>query len=143
MNSDRIRLTSPPTVAAPVGRYSHVARVAAGTDIAFLSGQIGNLPDGSLAGSDLYAQTRQALRNLGELVTSLGATPRDLVKLFTMVVASDLSGFYAARTEVFDEWFGSDPPPTHSLAIVSGLATPDLLVEIEAVVAIPSYKGAP
>lgn len=137
----------PPGVAPPLGRYTHIARVPAGTDTVYISGQVGNVADGTLAGDELYAQTRQALRNFGELVAQVGGAPGDIVKLLSFVVGAvgaDLSGFHAARDEVFDAWFGAAAPPAHSLALVSGLAAPSLLVEIEGVVAVaPEQQPLP
>ncbi|MGN9846427.1 RidA family protein [Nonomuraea sp. H19] len=79
----------------------------------------------------------QIFANLQAACEELRATPRDLVKLLTFVAGSHhLSGFYAAREEVFAEWHPDGDVPAHSLAVVSALATPELTVEVEAVVAL-------
>ncbi|RBQ18340.1 hypothetical protein DP939_20965 [Spongiactinospora rosea] len=45
----------------------------------------------------------------------LGATPRDLVKLLTIVAGADhLPGFYAAREEVFADRYPDGDVPAHS-----------------------------
>lgn len=129
-----VRRWNPDLIAAPIGKYSHLAS-ASGTTV-FISGQIGVDADGRLAGDTLEAQTRQTFANIEALLTAAGATPRDLVKLVSFVVApADMTGYAAARDAVYERWFPDGDWPAHSLAFVSGLARPDLLVEIEGVFA--------
>ncbi|WP_219512941.1 RidA family protein [Nonomuraea ceibae] len=135
---------NPAGVPAPVGRYSHVAAVPGGTTLVFVSGQVGNLADGSLAGPDALSQTRQAFANLRSVLDACGAGPDDVVKLLTFVAgAGHLPGFRAARDEVFDAWYPGGDVPAHSLAVVAALADPALTVEIEAVVAVDGDLRAP
>jgi enamine deaminase RidA (YjgF/YER057c/UK114 family) len=104
----------------------------------YVSGQIGVLPDGSFAGPDAEAQARQALANLETLLRAAGAEPRHLVKLFAMVAGAEhLPGYRAALGEAFTRWFPEGDWPAQSLAIVAGLAAPEILVEVEAVAAVP------
>ncbi len=61
-----------------------------------------------------------------------------MAKLNTLIVGPDnLPGFRAARDEVFSEWYPDGDVPAHTLAVVAGLAAPELLVEIEAILAVP------
>lgn len=124
---------------APIGRYSHLADVPESCTLVFVSGQVGNLRDGSLAGLDALSQTRQVFANLQAAFDEIGAKPRDLVKLMTFVAGSHhLSGFYEARNEVFADWYPRGDVPAHSLAVVAALADPEITVEIEAIVALPN-----
>ena len=67
-----------------------------------ISGQVGVLPDGTLAGAGAQAQTRQALANIELLLDSLGAGPQHLVKLFTLVAGAEhVEGCRTARAETF------------------------------------------
>lgn len=133
-----IRRWSPAEVGPPLGQYSHLAAVPEGHELVFLAGQVGTLPDGTLAGPDAEAQTRQVLANIEALLASLGAGPEHVVKLFTMVAGVEhLAGSRAARTEVFERWFPAGDWPAHSLIVAAALATPELAVEIEAVAAVP------
>jgi enamine deaminase RidA (YjgF/YER057c/UK114 family) len=133
-----LQRSNPAGVPAPVGAYHHVVTVAAGTDLAFVSGQVGTYLDGRPVDPDPAAQTRQAYANLGAIVAGLGATPGDIVKFTTFVVGAEaLAGFRAARPPVFDEWFPGGEVPASTLVLVAGLAAPEFLVEIEAVVALP------
>ncbi|WP_101783768.1 RidA family protein [Nonomuraea indica] len=129
---------SPAGVGAPVAQYSHLASVPASHGLLFISGQVGVREDGVLSGPDAESQTRQAFANIGALLAAAGAEPRHLVKLFTMVAGTEhLPGCRAARTEVFKDWFPDKGWPAHSLIVVSALAAPEIVVEVEAVAAIP------
>jgi enamine deaminase RidA (YjgF/YER057c/UK114 family) len=124
-------------VAAPIGRYSHVALVAPGMVTAYVSGQVGLDAKGHLVGLGAREQTGAAFANIGTILADLGASPAAIIKLLTFVAGIEhLPGFASVRDEVFEAWYPSGAPPAHSLAIVAGLAQPDLVVEIEAVVAL-------
>ncbi|MER6948157.1 RidA family protein [Nonomuraea sp. NPDC000554] len=133
-----IRRWNPAAIAPPIGQYSHLASVPADHELVFVSGQVGVLDDGTLAGSDARSQTRQIFANIERLFDSLGVGPEHLVKLMTLVAGTEhLYGCRAARQEVFGRWYPDGDWPAHSLAVVVALATPELAVEIEAVVAVP------
>jgi enamine deaminase RidA (YjgF/YER057c/UK114 family) len=133
-----VRRWNPSEVAPPIGQYSHLAAVPAGHELVFISGQVGVLDDGSLAGPDARSQTRQALANIEKLLRSMDAGPEHLVKLLTLVSGTEhLEGCRAARTEVFAAWYPGGDWPAHSLAVVAALAAPELTVEIEGIAAVP------
>ena len=114
--------------------YTHVVAFGEGR-LAFISGQVGVAPDGSVAGGDLESQTRQAFANLGAALDALGATPGDVAKVTTFVVnwSPELRpGLMAGRGDFF-----GDTPPASTLVGVQALATPQLLVEVEATVVLP------
>jgi enamine deaminase RidA (YjgF/YER057c/UK114 family) len=118
--------------------YHHAVTVPAGTDLVFLAGQVGNHLDGRPIASDAAAQARQALANLGAIVREMGAKPCDIAKFTTLVVGADgLTGFRIARDEVFADWYPDGEVPANTLMVVAGLASPEIVVEIEAVVALP------
>ncbi|MFB9840053.1 RidA family protein [Actinoallomurus acaciae] len=133
-----IRRWSPDGLAAPIGQYSHLASVPPDHELVFISGQVGALEDGTLAGPDAESQTRQAFVNIATLLDSLGAGPASLVKLLTMVSAREhLAGSRAAREKIFAAWYPEGDWPAHSLMVVDSLAAPELTVEIEGVAAVP------
>jgi enamine deaminase RidA (YjgF/YER057c/UK114 family) len=133
-----LRRSNPPGVPAPMGLYHHAVTVPAGTDLVFLAGQVGNHLDGRPITADATAQARQAFANLGAIVREVGATPRDIAKFTTLVVGADgLTGFRVARDEVFADWYPEGDVPANTLMVVAGLASPEILVEVEAVVALP------
>jgi reactive intermediate/imine deaminase len=116
-----------PGVAPTPSFYSHGVRVG---NTIYVSGQVAWDEDGQVVGrGDIRAQTRQALENMKAVLAAGGATLDDVVKV-TMYV-TDMSLAPLAR-EVRAEYFQRYPPASTGLE-VKGLATPDLLVEIEAV----------
>ncbi|MEU9887019.1 RidA family protein [Sphaerisporangium sp. NPDC051011] len=132
------RRWSPQEIAAPVGQYSHLASAPPGAELLFISGQIGALPDGRMAGPDAEAQSRQIYENLGALLAVAGSGPRHLLRLFTMVAGAEhLTGVRAGRADTFARWFPDGDWPAHSLIVVSALASPEILVEVEAVAVVP------
>ncbi|GAA3012208.1 RidA family protein [Streptosporangium longisporum] len=133
-----IRRWNPDGPAAPLGRYSHLASVPAGHELLVMSGQVGVMEDGTLAGTDAESQARQVFANIESLLRSAGAGPEHLVKLFTMLSGTEhLAGSRAAQGEVFARWFPEGDWPAHSLIVVAALAAPGLLIEVEAIAAVP------
>ena len=124
-----IEFTAPP---APNG-FSHAAIVAAGSRLVHTSGQVaidadGGVPDG------WEAQTRLVFRNLGDVLASAGAGWADVVKLTFFVTGVDALDVVR---RVRDEFVDVARPPASSLVRVAGLFRDDLLIEVEAVAAIP------
>jgi 2-iminobutanoate/2-iminopropanoate deaminase len=121
---------NPDGIAAPVGAYSHGALVRAGSDLLYISGQVGNRPDGSVPES-FAEQTAQAFANLVAILDAVGLTPANLVKVNQYLVeGNDVSGFRAARIAAL-----GDVRPASTLVYVPRLADAKYLVEIEAVAA--------
>ncbi|MGW0517570.1 RidA family protein [Crossiella sp. NPDC003009] len=132
-----IQRWSPAVVGPPVGQYSHLATAPAGHELLFVSGQIGARPDGSMP-ADAESQSRQAHENLAALLAEAGGGPEHLVKLFTMVAGTEhLPAVRAGRAGLFEQWFPAGDWPAHSLIVVAGLAAPHILIEVEAVAAVP------
>jgi reactive intermediate/imine deaminase len=114
-------------VAPPQAHYSHA--VMAG-DVVYVAGQVPVDEHGDVVDGDAEAQARQVMENLSRVVAAAGATMDDVVK--TTVFLTDL-GDREAVGRVRHEYF-ADPPPANTLLVVSSLANPAFLVEIEAVV---------
>ncbi|MEV5411014.1 RidA family protein [Thermopolyspora sp. NPDC052614] len=134
-----IRRWSPADVPAPLAAYNHLAAVPADHELVVFAGQVGTLADGTLAGPDAESQARQSLANIEALLDSLNAGPANLVKLFTLVAGAEhLPGLRAALGDVLARWFPDGDVPPNTLAIVAGLATPEIVVEIEATAAVPT-----
>ncbi|OXM75047.1 MULTISPECIES: RidA family protein [Amycolatopsis] len=133
-----IRRWNPDTVAAPIGMYSHLAQVPSGHELVVISGQVGVLPDGSLAGADAEAQTEAVFANLERLLAAAGAQPGHVVKVFSMVAGAEhLPGFRTVVKRTFTRWYPDGDWPAQSLIVAAALARPDLLVEVEAMAAVP------
>ena len=89
----------PAKLGAPLGMYSHGVVAPAG-DLVVVAGQVGTRADGSLAGPDVGAQTRQALENVRTVLEAAGCSMRDVVRFQTFLTsADDLPGFMKARGE--------------------------------------------
>jgi 2-iminobutanoate/2-iminopropanoate deaminase len=111
----------------PVGPYSHAALGADGT--IFLSGQTPIDPTtGKLLEGDVAAQTRQVFANLGSVLSAVGRTLDDVVKVTVYLV--DMNDF-AAMNSVYSTVF-SAPYPARTTVAVAGLPL-GARVEIELV----------
>lgn len=125
-----IAFLNPDTVHAPGGAYSHSAVVPAGTELIFLSGQVGVRPDGSLPAS-ISEQAEQVFANIGALLAAHGLEASALVKLTLFVVAGqDIGAVRAARAK----FFGAHRPASTAV-FVSQLADAAWHVEVEAIAA--------
>ena len=123
---------NPSTIAAPVGAYSHGV-IAAGTgQLLHVSGQVGILPDGTLA-DGLVEQARAAWTNLIAILQAAKMDISHVVKVSTFLTdAGDLKHLIPVRSG-----FLGDARPASTLLIVKALARPEWLIEIEAV----AYRG--
>ena len=84
---------------------------------------------------DIATQTEQVFRNLEAALAAAGARLKDVIKWSIYVVAGQP---LQPAFEVFQRVWGSRPDPLLiTLAVVSGLAQPDFLLELEAVAVIP------
>lgn len=122
---------NPPTMAPPLGAYSHGVAVEKGFRWIFVSGQLGIAPEGTLA-EGAEAQADQAWSNVLRVLASGGMGVADLVKVTTFVVDREL--IPAVRVARQKHLPGPDFPAS-TFVIVTGLAKPEFLVEIEAVAA--------
>jgi enamine deaminase RidA (YjgF/YER057c/UK114 family) len=101
-----------------------------------LAGQVAWDPTGVLVGgTDLGAQTRQALANLRAVLAAVSAEPSDIVRLRTYVVNHSPDKLAIVLPEI-GAFFGGALPPPNTFLGVAALALPDFLVEIEATAAI-------
>ena len=117
-------------IAPPFSAYSHGVEVPPGARWLHVSGQVGVAPDGALA-EDSVGQMEQTWANVLAVLKDAGMGPHDLVKVTGYVTqAEDVSLFRQVRDSLLE---GAQPAST--LVVVSGLAQPDWLVEIEAVAA--------
>jgi 2-aminomuconate deaminase len=127
--------------AVPRGRFPHV-KVAGG--FAFVSGTSSRLPDNTIAGAsvdefgtttlDIRVQTRAVLENIRDILGAVGAGLEDVVSVTTYLVSMNDFGGY---NEVYGEFFDEGGPARTTVA-VHQLPHPQLLIEIQAVAAVPS-----
>ena len=118
---------NPPGVHKPGANYSHVSRVG---NTLYISGQIAVDPSGTVVGKgDPTAQAEQIFKNLEAIVKHFGGTLDNIEKITTYITNWS---WRAPVGEVRDRYFKSNPPAS-TLVVISALASPDLLVEIEAI----------
>jgi enamine deaminase RidA (YjgF/YER057c/UK114 family) len=110
----------------PVFGYSRAVKV--GKHI-FVAGTVAWGDDGKVAGvGDVYAQAKQAIRNIEKALAQAGATLADVVRTRTFV--TDVSRF-GELAKAHGEAFG-DIRPAATVVEVKALVEKEMLVEIEA-----------
>ncbi len=114
--------------------FSQVVEVPAGARFIFVGGQNGTDDSGAVVGDTVAAQTTQALANVRTAVEAAGGTVADIAKWTILATDSADIGPGFAAFQAF--WDPAVPPPAITVQIVSGLASPEFLVEIEAVAAM-------
>jgi enamine deaminase RidA (YjgF/YER057c/UK114 family) len=121
------RISHPKGVYAAKG-YSHVAKRG---NIVFIAGQVAKDANGNLVGKgDIAAQVEQVFQNLKACVEAGGESLSDVVKL--NVYTTDLAHYRPHIRAGRDRYFAAHPPAT-TLLVVTSLADPDFLLEIDAV----------
>lgn len=125
-----LRFDNPAGVHAPLGLYSHTVVVPEGTELVYLSGQLGVGPDGSTPAT-IGEQADRVFGNIVALLRAHGLAPTDIVKLTTfMVVGHDGDAVRAARLK----HLGAHRPASTAV-YVAALVDPAWFVEVEAVAA--------
>ncbi len=122
---------NPATIAKPTGRYQHAIEVKQGARTLYLSGQVGNLPDGSIP-KTIEAQAAAVWANIGAILADAGMGFADLIKI--TILLTDKAYILPSRA-ARDKALGDIRPPASTLMIVSALASPDFMIEIEAIAA--------
>lgn len=121
---------NPRDVHLPVGPYSHTAVVQSGSELVFVSGQVGMHADGSVPES-FAEQAELTFQNLRACLAAHGLGMDAVVKLGVFVLpGQDFQLLRAVR----ERHFGSHRPTSTSV-YVPQLAAPALLLEIEAIAA--------
>jgi 2-iminobutanoate/2-iminopropanoate deaminase len=124
-----LKIHNPPTVAPGTG-YSHGIELPPQARLLYLAGQLGVTAEGKLA-PDIREQATQAWRNLGAVLQAAGMGYENLVKLTHFLVRREDIAVYR---EVRAQFLGKHAPAS-TLLVISALARPDALIEVEAVAA--------
>jgi enamine deaminase RidA (YjgF/YER057c/UK114 family) len=128
--------TNPSTVSKP-GAYTHVVS-AQGSRMVFISGQVAIDAAGNVVGQgDLAAQATQVFENLRACLESAGATFADVTKMTTFIVSYRPAADRAILGAVRSKYLPAENPPASTLVGVQSLATPDIMIEIEATAVLP------
>lgn len=100
--------------------------------IVFISGQVPVDAEGKTP-SGIKAQTEVALKNLLAVVEAAGGSAASVLRCSCYLTNMD---DFAAFNEVYRRFFTSTPLPARTTVGVSRLASPDFLVEVDAVAAL-------
>jgi enamine deaminase RidA (YjgF/YER057c/UK114 family) len=110
---------------------SAISIIATGSKTLYLSGQTGQVADGSVAGPDFKSQASQALKNIKTALAANGASLADVAKIVFYIVdwnMEKLEPLMESAIEVFGDEF---PLTATTLIGVAALFEPDYLIEID------------
>lgn len=110
---------------------SAISTIATGSKTLYLSGQTGQVEDGSVAGPDFKSQTSQALRNIKTALAANAASLADVAKITFYIVdwnMEKLGPLMESAIEVFGEEF---PVTATTLIGVAALFEPEYLIEVD------------
>jgi 2-iminobutanoate/2-iminopropanoate deaminase len=116
---------------APVGPYSPGVQYER---LVFVSGQGATDPKtGTLAGTDVAAQTEQCLKNVAAILEAAGSSLQHVIRCGVFLV--DMKEF-GDMNAVYGRMFGSHRPARTTVQVVA-LPSEGLRVEIDAVAYVP------
>ena len=99
--------------------------------LVFLSGQVGWDENAKVVGSTYVEQARKALDNLDITLAAAGSDIQHLLHV-RVYIRGEIAGPLAELAPLFAERWGAARPALTGIGVAS-LATPDTLIEIEAV----------
>ena len=126
-----IQFVNPKASHKPLGAYTHSVKIPRDAEWLMIAGQVGMNGKGQLQ-DGIRKQAEQAFRNVLACVRENKMRKSDLVK-FTVFLTDPrhVEAYRAARKKVI----GDDTVPASTLLIIDGLASPDMLIEVEAMAA--------
>ena len=131
---EHLTFLSPNTLPTIPG-FSQIVKVTGGT-IIYLSGQVALNTSGQRVGrGDFAAQAEQVFENLKAALAAAGADFSHVVKLNTYLLDRV---YLPVLRDVRDRFVNTQTPPASTLVLVSGLAQPDFLLEVEAIASLSS-----
>ena len=117
----------PEKMQPPLGLYAHGVEIPEDAKVTFVAGQVGMDFDGNVP-DDFESQARNAWNNCLAVLEHNRLRMSDVVKVTHFITdAANLPAYNAIRAE-----FLGENRPASTLLIVAGLASPDMLIEIEA-----------
>lgn len=125
-----LNFLNPPSAPPPFSRYSQMVSAPANFRWLYISGQVGCDRQHKTA-QGFEAQAELAWRNLAACLEADGMTVEDLVKVNIILTrASDIPASRIARDKVL-----AGAQPASTLIVVSSLANPEWLIEVEGIAA--------
>lgn len=132
-----VQVVNPDGVFKPDSYFQ--ASVSTGTKLICLSGQVALDEQGRVVGSDLAAQSEQAYRNVFFALKGVGASFNDVAKLTVYIPnwSPEKMELLVSGAVRAAQTLGFDPRRPMTLIGVAALASPDLLIEVEAMAVLP------
>ena len=110
----------------PVGPYSQAVRM---DKLVFTAGQLAFDPNtGTIVGTTIEDQTRQALENVKAILQAGGCTLRDVLKV---TIYLKRTSDFAGMNTVYKEFFGEKAPARTT--VQAEIVNPKALIEVDAV----------
>jgi 2-iminobutanoate/2-iminopropanoate deaminase len=111
------------------GNPAYSSAVVSGNTIYLAGVTSGRDANGQVVGKgDIEKQVIAVMENIKSVLTATGATFADLTKVTVFATKPE----YRAKIGEIRARYFSQPPPASTFVVISGLADPDFLVEIEA-----------
>ena len=115
--------------------FSQIVTSRGGTTV-YVSGQVGwDVKQDIGDAGDLHIQTMRALENIERAVNAAGGSRHDVVSLRMYIVGEWIHNARAVRESLL-AFFDSNRLPASTWIGVTALASPDFLIEIEAIAVI-------
>lgn len=123
------KVIQPKSLSDPRPRYSQ-GILADGGKLLFIAGQTASDKDGNVVGTgDIEAQTHQVFKNISAVLEEVGGVLDNLVMTTTYITDRKYrEGYNRVRQQYYKK-----NQPTSTLVIVTGLANPDYLIEINGI----------
>ena len=133
-----LRMENPADVAAPLGPYSHVARLKSHQELLFVAGQLPVDTGGQLVGEDDFdQQCAQVYENIGAIRRGVGADFANVVQFTTYITDDDYIPLIRSwRRREFPRFFADGAFPPNTLLVVDQLADEKFMIEVAAIAAI-------
>jgi 2-iminobutanoate/2-iminopropanoate deaminase len=131
-----IKIFNPAGLAKPPATYSHIAQ-AKTQQVVFIAGQVPTDAAGNVVGKgDIEAQAAQVYANIHTALRAVGADWANVVQFTSFLTRAEDSGaFRTWRNREFPKMFPGGSPP-NTLLIISRLADPDYLLEVQTIAAL-------
>ena len=111
--------------------YSHVVKAG---DTVYIAGQVSRDKDGNVIGiGDFRAQAEKVYQNIGIALKAGGSSLGNVLSATAYVTSID---YIPILIEVHTKYFGAEQQPALASIVVKSLASPDFLVEIQAVAVV-------
>ena len=116
----------------------HYTQIVGVTDrtVYFCAGQVAYDTEGQLVGgADFRAQALQVFTNIQNILDELNAEWSDVIKITTYIVNYN-AGHRSALMDIVGQFVGDAPRPASTLLGVQSLALPEILIEVDVIVAM-------